>query len=223
MFCSECGVKASGKFCHQCGSRLHSADDVLALPEQDAPVDAVDWEHDARYEAIIRVEAVRTVIAGHAASAPQGLSGEKLLALYDKLMSSPVPLESLAEIVQPLYESWGIRTGKERTEVIDAPIGRTIARALCSLAKHAQTFQHAEQRENGCILTAELPSSVYALKGRLTVSLTKRDGRTDVAASTYIPGQMYDWGKSQRCLEALFGDLRSEMGLPAGEIHRQVA
>lgn len=223
MFCSECGVKASGKFCHQCGSPLHASEGVLTLKEEDFQPDVGEWEQDARYEQIVRVEAVRTVIAHHAANAPKGLSGEAVLALYDKIVSSPVPLESLAAVMQPLYESWGVRTGKERTEVIAAPIGRMIARTLCSLARHAQTFQSAEQRESGCILTAELPSSVCALKGKLTISLQQRQGRTEVSASTYIPGQMYDWGKSQRCLETLFNDLHSDMGLPPGLPQQRVA
>jgi hypothetical protein len=35
-----------------------------------------------------------------------------------------------------------------------------------------------------------------------------RQGRaTRVEAQTDIPGQMFDWGKSVRCLEALLGDL----------------
>ena len=223
MFCSQCGEKAGGKFCSQCGSPLPTPDAVLVLRDEDFVTETTDWEHDWRYQNIVRVEAVRAVIANHAAHAPKGISGEAVLALYDKIMQSPVPLESLAGIVQPLYESWGIRTGKERTELIETPIGRAIARTLCSLAKHGQTFDSAEQRDSGCVLTAELPSSACALKGKLTVCLLRRKAGTQVAATTYIPGQMYDWGKSRRCLEHLFHDLRCDLGLPPGSNRRQVA
>lgn len=224
MFCSQCGVKAHGKFCHQCGSPLHGPKaGVLTLRDEDFEPDAGEWEQFTRYDQIVRVETVRTVIAQHAAQARKGLSGEAVLALYDKIVSSPVPLESLAGVAQPLYASWGIRTGKERSEDIAVPIGRAIARSLCSLAKHAQAFEGVEQHPSGCVLTAELPSSVCALKGKLIVALIKRDQRTRVHASTDIPGQMYDWGKSQRCLDAFFSDLHSDMGLPPSSKRRQVA
>lgn len=223
MFCSQCGVKACGKYCHQCGSPLHAADDGLVLPDEAVVMDPVDWEQDARYEVIVRVGAVRAAIAHHAANAPKGVSGEAILALYDKVMSSPIPLESLAAVLQPLYESWGIRTGKERGGSIAAPIGRAIARTLCSFAKHGQTFQSAEQHDAGCVLTAELPSSVCSLTGKLTISLLGRGPQTQISATTVIPGQLYDWGKSNRCLEQLFNDLQSDLGLPPGGNQRRVA
>jgi hypothetical protein len=223
MFCSQCGVKASGKFCYQCGNPLQTSDTDLLPSVASIASEPEDWEQDAVYEKIIRVEAVRTAISHHAANAHGGVSGEALLALYDKVMSSPVPLEHLVAIVQPLYDSWGIRTGKERHEWIDAPIGRVIARTLCSFAKHAQAFQRAEQFESGCVLTAELPSSVCSLKGKLTISLKRSEDLTEVTATTIIPGQIYDWGKSDRCLEQLINDLSSELGLPPSTIQRKVA
>jgi hypothetical protein len=215
MFCSQCGTKADGKFCHECGSPLRASAAPLDLTDADFTQSCGNWEHDVHYEHVVRVDAVRTAIARHAASAKKGISGEAVLALYDQVMSSPVPLEKLAAIMQPIYESWGIRTGKDRTELIPMPIGRAIAQTLCSFARQAQTFESIEQHDSGCILTADLPSSVWALKGKLTVSLVRRDEATQVAARTEIPGQMYDWGKSRRCLEQLFDDLRSDLGLPS--------
>ncbi len=217
MFCSECGVKASGKFCFNCGNPLQAAMASLSpLPA------GFDWENDARYENIVRVEAVRAVIAGHAAGATKGLSGEALLAIYDKIVSSPVSFEGIASVVQPLYAKWGVRTGKDRTETIDAPIGRAIARALCSLASKGQAIQGVEQGEDGCLLTAELPSSVTSFQGELKISLQRAGDGTHVAAATHIPGQVYDWGKSNRSLDRLFADLRQDQGLPASN-KRQAA
>ena len=224
MYCSQCGVKAIGKFCHQCGSPLSVPDAVLAMADEESVhVTPWDWEEDPLYENVIRVESVRSVIAQHAAHAPKVISGEAILALYDKVVQSPIPLERLAAIVQPLYASWGIRTGKERAELVTIPIGRAIAATLCSLAKHGQTLQNVEQHENGCLVNADLPSSVCALKGTLTISLHRYERETQVAATTSIPGQLYDWGKSQRCLEQLFNDLRIDLGLPPSCNQRQVA
>ncbi len=182
-----------------------------------------DWEQDARYENIIRLDAVRAVITQQAANARQGVSGESLLALYDKIVASPIPLKNLVAIVQPLYASWGIGTGKQRTDLIEIPIGRVIAHTLCSFAKHGQAFQSAQQHDTGCVLNADLPSSVCALKGNLTISLLRHELHTQVTATTSIPGQLYDWGKSHRCLEQFFIDLKSDLGLPASVNLRQVA
>lgn len=218
MFCTHCGTKGSGNFCGNCGCRLTSPD---APPLEPAPehedlvvLDEGDWQDDCRYERILRVDAVRTVIARHAASAPKGLSGEAVLEIYDKLVASPVPLASLATVLQPLYDSWGIRMTKERIEAVAAPVGRVIARVLCSLARHGQKIEKVEQFDAGCLLIAELPSSVCALAGQLTVGIERRPKRTKVTAATRIPGQMYDWGKSQRCLDVLFKDLDTDLGLP---------
>jgi hypothetical protein len=123
-------------------------------------------------------------------------------------------MERLAAVIQPLYDSWGIRTGKERVELLHVPIGRVIAQTLCSFAKNGQTFQSASQIENGCLLLAELPSSLCSLKGKLQVKLVLQGDRTRVEASTTIPGQAYDWGKSNRCLELFFSDQKSDLGLP---------
>ena len=224
MFCSECGGKAGGKFCSQCGHAVEIAQGRPPIEEIRLTTDtAVDWEQAVRYEQIIRVDEVRAAISRNASSAPKGLSGEALLALYDQFATSPVPLESLAAIVQPLYDSWGIHTGKECKAIIEVPIGRAIARSLCSLAKHGQTLQNADQYESGCVLSAELPSSVCSFKGALLITLTKRGACTQLEAMTNIPGQMYDWGKSQRCLDALLHDLKTDMGLPSARISRKAA
>ena len=124
-------------------------------------------------------------------------------------------------MIQPLYDSWGIRVGKERVELLHAPIGRVIAQTLCSFAKHNQTFQTAHQIEYGCLLIAELPSSFCSLKGKLQVKLILQGDRTRVEASIIIPGQVYDWGKSNRCLDQFFVDQHSDLGLPAA--HRKAS
>lgn len=47
MFCSHCGVKACGKFCHQCGSLLDSPDAILAIVDKESGQNMPrDWEDD---------------------------------------------------------------------------------------------------------------------------------------------------------------------------------
>lgn len=209
MFCSNCGAKAHGNFCSQCGCALQFGEASANSATQE------NWENDSQVENILRVPEVRTAIAQNASNAVKGVSAEAIFALYDKIIASPIPMERIANVIQPLYDSWGIRVGKERVELLHLPIGRVIAKTLCSFAKHNQSFQTAHQIEHGCLLIAELPSSFCSLKGKLQVKLILQGDRTRVEASTIIPGQVYDWGKSNRCLEQFFSDQNSDLGLPA--------
>ncbi|MFI4875537.1 MAG: hypothetical protein ACIALR_09375 [Blastopirellula sp. JB062] len=212
MFCSECGAEAHGKFCSQCGHSL-----------QIAPPTTDDWENDVRYEAIVNVPQVRQVIARHAQNAKKSISAEAFLAICDKVIDSPISYAGLAEVVQPMWARAGVRTGKERDEQIAAPIGRVIARTVCSLAKQGQPIQEVRQGDGGCLITAEFPSTMLAMKGELKISIVRAERQTFVGAETLIPGQLFDWGKSVNALAQLFADLRSEMDLPPSASQRAVA
>jgi hypothetical protein len=201
MFCSQCGACASGRFCSQCGAALQSP----------APAhESCDWEHDCRYEVVLQVPLVRALVDSYARSAPRRLSGEQFLSLCEKLIPTEVPLELLASIVQPLYASWGIGTGKQRAAMVPAPIGRVMLRLLCSLASCGQTIRRVQQAGDGCLFEAALPSDMWSFEGDLLVALRTCAGQpeqTAVQAATKIKGQLFDWGKSSRCLNRLVANL----------------
>ncbi len=56
-------------------------------------------------------------------------------------------------------------------------------------------------------MTAELPSDLFALEGDLVIGVVRQSNGTRVDAHTDIRGQIYDWGKSTRCLAQLFEEL----------------
>jgi hypothetical protein len=207
MFCSECGKSAGGKFCSACGSPLTTRE----LADPSAPLAIVpDWDREVQYTTILKYPGVRESIERQAQLAPKRLTGEQFLKLADKLVPTGVPLETLASIVQPLYARLGIKTGKERTQPVPAPVARVIVRTLGSLARNGQTLHHVTQATDGCLLEAVLPSDLFALEGSLLVSVRRSGSQAEVSATTHIGGQLYDWGKSKRCLNQLFTDLLSE-------------
>ncbi|RCS49349.1 hypothetical protein DTL42_12515 [Bremerella cremea] len=214
MFCSHCGVKASGNFCFQCGSSLHGEAEVVTADEDSLVSATLAWEFDPSYENVVAVKEVRAVIASHAKQACPGLSAEQFFDIVDKVVPVGVSYSGLAAIAQPLWASWGVRTGKERSEVLPVPIGVAIARTMCSLARNKQNLEEVEQHRDGCAIAAELPSSVWAMKGELKVRLVQQEQGTLVTAATNIPGQAFDWGKSVRCLGVLFTDLQTDQRLP---------
>jgi hypothetical protein len=228
MFCSECGKPAAGKFCSNCGTPLTAAATALSVA---APVSTpsagvatvppaphlqlaletvlvVDWENEWRYDELIKVPEVRQTIERHTKMARTPISGEQFSKIADKILQNPLPSDKLAAFAQPIFGSFGIRTGKERSALIDAPIGRAMLRVLCSLARHGQSLRRVKQDSDGCVFDAMLPSDPMSLEGDLNVSVHRRNSRTEVTASTNITGQIYDWGKSRRCLDVFFDDLQ---------------
>ena len=211
MFCSECGTKATGKFCSKCGTRLQQSDapvpDTIALP--------TDWSDIVDYETLLSIPAVRDRIARSAAQSKKSLTGEDFLDMYGnalgKLAGLPVaiPMSKVAHLAQATYAKLGVKTGKSRDQFIAKPAGAVLVSILCTLARTGRTLRGAHQLEEGCVLVAALPSDLFALEGDLIITVTRSANGTQVAAKTEIPGQLFDWGKSTRCLEALFVELVS--------------
>ena len=98
-------------------------------------------------------------------------------------------------------------TGKSRSEFFAQPVGRMLVTLLCSLAEHGRQVRSAHQQTDGVILVSALPSDLFALEGDLVVRVSRAKGGTVIEATTDIPGQMFDWGKSTRALEGLFAEL----------------
>lgn len=215
MFCSECGQKAQGKFCWSCGHALtislaQDGGTVIRL-ESDQGRALVDWEDSLDCRAIVGVPEVRERIAAHASRAKKKFSGEDFLECCDSLfgtLTGGVPLTIIAKIAQPISERLGLKTGKQRVErVADRP-GRVLVAVLCSLAQNGQQLRDVSQTPAGCTLKASLPSDFWSLKGDLLVTVSTDNSVTLLEAGTHIPGQIYDWGKSNRALEQLFADIR---------------
>lgn len=203
MFCSDCGKPAQGKFCSHCGAPLAA---TAVVPAEIVP----EWDREVQYETILKYPGVRDTLERNARQAPKCLTGEQFLKLADKLVPLGVPLEGLVSMVQPLYARLGIKTGKERVRKVAAPVGQVIVRALCSLARHGQTLHGVAQAIDGCLLDASLPSDLFSLEGKLLVSVRRSGVQAEVCGATHIGGQLFDWGKSNRCLNTLFTDLTRE-------------
>lgn len=175
---------------------------------------ASDWSNEHRYEVLIQIPEVRRRIADHASRARSTMTAEEFLQIGDKLLSpltGGVPVGKLAAFVQPIYARLGIRTGRQREELFPHPIGEVLAAALCALAGAGQKIRDVQQADEGCELEAILPSDLFSFAGDVTVRLTKRESGTRLVAATNVPGQLYDWGKSDRCLGGLLQEIRQTL------------
>jgi hypothetical protein len=170
-----------------------------------------NWDQEWRYEELMKVPEVRRIIERHASMARTAISAEQFSKFADKVLQNPIPSDKFAAFAQPIFGSMGIRTGKDRTTVIDAPIGRVMLRVLCSLARHGQSLRGVQQGPDGCTLTAVLPSDPMSLEGEVSVIVRRSDTRsTNLTAAMKIAGQLYDWGKCRRALDAFFADMQVE-------------
>ena len=162
MFCSECGVKASGKFCWSCGQPLQQHGSQPAAFDEEVELTPVgNWQEWTDCRALVAVPEIRERIARHTAMAKSKFSGEDFLECCDKLLSpltGGVPLTIVAKIAQPISEKLGFKTGKDRCERMAEKPGVVIVAILCSLAQNGQTLRHVTQLPAGCTLQAALPS-----------------------------------------------------------------
>ena len=79
---------------------------------------------------------------------------------------------------------------------------------LASLATDAGFKMNVEDAGDKYVVTAELPADLWTMSGKLVVAVERTLTGTRVQAATAIGGQYFDWGKSTRCLDGLFGDLK---------------
>jgi hypothetical protein len=180
---------------------------VASAPTVNPPV--VNWDQEWRYEELLKVPEVRRIIERHASMARTAISAEQFSKFADKVLQNPIPSDKFAAFAQPIFGSFGIRTGKDRTTVVDAPIGRVMLRVLCSLARHGQSLRGVQQGPDGCSFTAVLPSDPMSLEGEVSVIVRRRETRSsELTAAMKITGQLYDWGKCRRALDAFFADMQ---------------
>ncbi len=145
----------------------------------------------------------------HAAMMTKRLSGEQILSFYDEVIPLGYSQEKLAAVVQPISAHLGIKTGKKYSETLTSTPGTVIVAAICSLAKHGQALQQVQQFEDGCLIEATLPSDVWSLEGVLSISVRESGTGSYVDCATTIKGQLFDWGKSKRCLKVLVAEIKS--------------
>ena len=202
MYCSNCGHQLTGKYCSNCGKQAESAaGESIGKP--------VDWSAEHLYSNIIGIPEVRELISKHASMAQKQMSGEQFLELFDKVIPLNIPLAKLGPVVASISAHLGVKTGKQKIENLALPAGTAIVAVLCSLARHGQTINQVHQFNDGCLFEAELPSDLLSWEGTLYISIRKVDSGCRVEVVTSIGGQLYDWGKSKRCIDVLISDLTS--------------
>jgi len=207
MFCSSCGTKAEGNFCWQCGAKLPTEAVKASLtPQINSPVfdDDEDWSNEVNYKKLVRHPDVRDLLTMVGNRAKNSMTGEQFLDKFD----SVVPGASImAAAMQPLYSHLGVKSGKAVSRRFDLPVGKVLVSLLCALAEGGNKIRNVQQAADGCRIEASIPSDIWSFEGLLHLQVQRAGNGTIVEAATQIPGQFFDWGKSQRLLDHLIGDI----------------
>jgi hypothetical protein len=198
---------------------VHDLDDIDNLgragrgmtADSSVPPKRTDWADEYRLEILLGSPDVRSMVSACAQNAHAGMSGEEFLLQFSNVMSLIPGGRSAflrgAARGRELGLRRGYKVGKTRSAVFTAPIGHVITAALCSLARNSQAVTGTEQLEDGCILTADIPSDLKTLGGILTIQVGRIPNGTAVEGAVKIPGQLYDWGKSKKVLATLMADV----------------
>lgn len=229
MFCTQCGKQAAPEhvFCAGCGTRLAretgaapmglmaAAQPVLAEPSAatvSVPTGPLeDWRETTNYRAVLGHPEVKALVAEAAKAGKAGMTGDEFMKLAQPILdasgSGGVPMKLIAEIATPLYAKMGVKTGKEAKNGYKTPYGRVLAAILCSLASRNQTLVAVHEGTDGCVVMADIPSSLTTGKGKLSLTLERKAEGTMVSSAVVFEGQSSDWGRSQRLLEELHQDI----------------
>ena len=169
-----------------------------------------DWANETDYETLLQVPEVKDILARQLPPA-KVMSGEDIVGVASKFIKTSVPMVPAMTLTHDLFVNMGIKTGKARQQEISRPTGRVIVAILCSLARAGYKVRNVQQASNGCMLVCAIPSDLFSLEGDLLIIVTREPEGSMVSATTRIAGQLYDWGKSNRCLNRLFAEINAGM------------
>lgn len=216
MFCTQCRTLAAAehKFCAGCGRRLEGAvtDTPAGVPLAAAPSGPLeDWRETTNYRVVLGHPEVKALIADASKAAKAGMSSDEFLKLAQPVLNAAgaggVSMKLITDIATPIYAKMGVKTGKDAKNGYATPYGRVLAAILCSLASRSQTLIAVQEGTDGCVIQAEIPSSLTTWKGKLTLSVERRPEGSLVTSAAVFEGQASDWGRAKRVLEDLHQDI----------------
>ncbi len=175
------------------------------------PASLPDWRTATDYVNVIGHPEVQNLVREAKGANPGGMSAEDFINVAKPLMKAvgadAVPLKLVMDIAQPMYAKMGVKTGSETRQGYKSAFGRTLAAVLCSMASRNQKLVRIDEGSDGCVLHAELPSTMFAYKSQMTLTLAQVPEGTVMTGAVTVPGQMSDWGHSKKVLAALHEDV----------------
>lgn len=216
MYCSNCGHPGTGNFCSKCGCPLESSHIEDSKKSDAAKNDDVplNWREELNYERLVVYPEVKTRLQRALANSRTDLSAEEFLKASDKLVApitQGMGAESIVKAIQSLTSSLGAKMERSQTAIFQEPIGEVIVATLCTLARNSQKIRWVQQLRDGIELDTAIPSSLFNLEGDLTISINHSTAGTKLVLASRLHGQIYDFGKSTRALNAIVKDIRSQL------------
>lgn len=204
MFCANCGAPVSGNFCSVCGYKIAQPTIVETPPDSASPGDLL-----TRLKDVLNSEQTRNLIAMYAKQSPKAISADDILKVFDLAFQplAGVSVQKLTDVMVPIAQRIGIKTGKSSSEVYPVPITELLLKTLCSIAKNGYELKETQLTSDGIVLVCEIKSDIWTWGGNLMITLKEIDKTTNVIIDVEIKGQLYDWGKSNSIIQHIKSDL----------------
>ncbi len=170
-----------------------------------------DWTMQLNYETVLSISMARARIAAAGRNASIGLTSQDLLAIFDAVSPVGVSLQKLNTALMPIYDKLGIKTLRWGQERFVASPGRVLLALLCVIARESLTVTEVEQDVDLCQMAVEIPSSLLTNPGQLFVVLQSDVSGVYLEMRTRIPGQLVDFGVSNRLIQTIITGINSDL------------
>ncbi|WP_432929192.1 hypothetical protein ACQPZZ_04430 [Microbispora sp. CA-135349] len=175
------------------------------------------WKTEHRLSHLMSYPYVSFLIQQAAQGAQKQISAEKFLAVVGGSIGAATGMPLLGTMFQAgsvlaqLYGAMGVKVQKSRRASYQRPIGQVIVALLCALARGGYSVNQALQDSSGCAIKAHLPSSWLSWKGTISAAVAGDANRTYLEVGIHIPGQAYDWGRSNKILVSMFSEIERDI------------
>jgi len=135
----------------------------------------------------------------------QGMSEKELAELMSPLSGLPSSVLHLTfKTGEAIGKTLGVKCTKKVERVFLCPYESVVRAMILSLGSFEHQIAAVFDTPRGCVIEAKLPVDIFSLGGSLFFEIVEeRDSHVQIAGSSEISGQMFDWGKGKRALQGI--------------------
>ena len=145
---------------------------------------------------------VGIVLGGHT----DGISDETMGKITGAAMGLPAGIgQMLMSGSEALGKSFGFSTKKAMSHDLAASYGIAVHALALALQAERYGLSTAFDTPHGACIECDMPHDFFSMGGTITLDVAElAAGQIRISAACEIPGQKFDWGKSNRAMTEIF-------------------